>query len=129
MEQYERYQPPVRFVEKVLVSNELDARTVVHFPFSPTLSMMAEAGAQTSIFAKLTEQKLSAGVPVEAGGMLLSIKAAWHHQTEKERFEVTSSYVSNLENFFLMEFSVYDGELLIADGQFSAVLEKEGGIV
>jgi len=128
VEQYDRYQPPVRFVDKVLISNELDARTVVHFPFPPTLSMLAEAGAQTSIFARLTEQKLSAGIPVDAAGMLLSIKAAWHHQTRSETFEVDCRYVSNLENFFVMAFSVYEGGTLVADGQFSAILEKEGGV-
>jgi len=128
VKQYERYQAPVRFVEKVLISNELDARTVVHFPFAPTLSMLAEAGAQTSIFAKLTEQKLSAGIPVDAAGMLLSIKAAWHYRTIKETLEVDCRYVSNLENFFVMAFSVYEGKILVADGQFSAILEKEGGV-
>jgi len=137
VEQYDRYQPPVRFVDKVLISNELDARTVVHFPFpptlsmlaeAPTLSMLAEAGAQTSIFARLTEQKLSAGIPVDAAGMLLSIKAAWHHQTRSETLEVDCRYVSNLENFFVMAFSVYEGGTLVADGQFSAILEKEGGV-
>jgi len=52
VQQYERYRPPVRFVEKVLSNSEMYARTVVHFPFPPTLSMLAEAGAQTSIFAR-----------------------------------------------------------------------------
>ncbi|RLA70130.1 MAG: hypothetical protein DRG24_07380 [Epsilonproteobacteria bacterium] len=126
MEQYARYQPPIRFVEKVIESQELEARTVVHFPYSPTLSMLAEAGAQTSIFAKLTEQKLSAGIPIDAAGMLLSIKATWHQKTDRETFEVECRYVSNLENFFVMAFSVYDADVLIADGQFSAILEKEG---
>jgi len=126
VQQYERYQPPVRFVEKVLSSGEMHARTVVRFPFPPTLSMLAEAGAQTSIFARLTEQKSAAGIPVDAAGMLLSIKAAWHNKTCKETLEVECQYISNLENFFVMSFSVHEGDSLIADGQFSAILEKEG---
>ena len=125
MEHYDRYQAPVRFVEKVLVSNELNARTVVHLPFPPTLSMLAEAAAQTSIFAKLTEQKLAAGIPIYASGMLLSIKAQWHHKSDKEVFQVDCRYVSNLENFFVMAFSVYDADILIADGQLSTILEKD----
>jgi len=127
MVQYERYQPPVRFVEKVLVSHELDARTLVRFPYPPTLSMLAEAGAQTSIFAKLVAHKDAAGIPVDAAGMLLSIKASWRFHVEKEYFEVACRYISNLENFFVMAFEVYDGDVLVADGQFSAILEKKDG--
>jgi hypothetical protein len=126
VQQYERYRPPVRFVEKVLANSEMYARTVVHFPFPPTLSMLAEAGAQTSIFARLTEQKSAAGIPVDAAGMLLSIKAAWHNKTQKETLEAECRYISNLENFFVMSFSVFDGDTLVADGQFSAILEKKG---
>jgi hypothetical protein len=59
-------------------------------------------------------------------GMLLSVKAKWRHKSDKTSFEIESRYVSNLDSFFMVNFSVYDGETVVADGQLSVVLQKAG---
>ncbi|MEN8146118.1 MAG: hypothetical protein ABFR02_00700 [Campylobacterota bacterium] len=117
---------PVGFVKKVLVSEEHLSRTVVAFESAPTLSMLSEAGAQTSIFLRLTEEKKAANVPPRAMGMLVSVKSKWLQKSDKRDFEVESRYISNLDSFFVVSFTVYDGESVVAEGQVAAVLEKNG---
>jgi len=123
---YLPHKAPVAFVKEVLESEEYHARTSVAFETVPTLSMMSEAGAQTSIFLRLTEEKKAANILPRAMGMLLSVKAKWHQRSDKTRFEIESRYVSNLDSFFMVNFSVYDGETVVADGQLSVVLQKAG---
>ena len=117
---------PVGFVKEVLICEEHESRTVVSFESAPTLSMLSEAGAQTSIFLRLTEEKKVANVPVRAMGMLVSVKSKWLHKSEKKSFEVESRYMSNLDSFFIVSFTVFDGETAVAEGQVAAVLEKNG---
>ena len=117
---------PVGFVKEVLVCEEHDSRTVVSFESAPTLSMLSEAGAQTSIFLRLTEEKKAADIPVRAMGMLVSVKSKWLEKSEKKSFEVESRYISNLDSFFIVSFTVFDGETAVAEGQVAAVLEKNG---
>ncbi len=117
---------PVGFVCDVLLSEEHLSRTQVAFEASPTLSMLTEAGAQTSIFLQLTKEKAEADVPLRAKGMLVSIKSKWINRSEKKHFEVESAYISNLDNFFVISFKVFDGALVVAEGQVAAVLEKNG---
>ena len=117
---------PVGFVKKVLVSEEYLSRTIVTFEDAPTLSMLSEAGAQTSIFLRLTEEKIAANVPPRAMGMLVSVKSKWLQKSQKRSFEVESRYISNLDSFFMVSFSVLDGEAVVAEGQVAAVLEKNG---
>ncbi|WP_345976827.1 hypothetical protein [Sulfurimonas sp. HSL3-7] len=123
---YLPHKEPVAFVKKVLVSEEHNCRVSVSFETAPTLSMLSEAGAQASIFLLLTEEKAAANIPPRAMGMLLSVKSKWHQKSEKTVFEIESRYISNLENFFMVSFRVFDGESLIAEGQLSVVLQKEG---
>jgi hypothetical protein len=123
---YLPHKDPVKFVKKVLISDEHNCRASVSFESVPTLSMLSEAAAQTSVFLLLTEEKKAAKIPPRALGMLLSVKAKWHQKSEKRSFEIESRYVSNLESFFMVSFSVFDGDSLIADGQLSVVLQKEG---
>ena len=117
---------PVGFVKKVLVSEEYISRAAVGFESAPTLSMLSEAGAQTSIFLLLTKEKEEADIPFRAKGMLLSIKSKWLEKSEKKSFEVESRYVSNLDSFFVISFTVMDGDSVVAEGQVAAVLEKNG---
>ncbi|MDA3946484.1 MAG: hypothetical protein PF439_07375 [Helicobacteraceae bacterium] len=117
---------PVGFVKKVLVCEEHESRTLVRFESAPTLSMLSEAGAQTSIFLRLTEEKKAANVPTRAMGMLVSIKSKWLQKSDKTSFEVKSSYVNNLDSFFVVDFTVLDGEMTVAEGQIAAVLEQNG---
>ncbi len=117
---------PVGFVKKVLVSEEHLSRTAVTFESVPTLPMLSEAGAQTSIFLRLTEEKKAADVPPRAMGMLVTVKSKWLQKSEKSSFEVESRYISNLDSFFIVSFTVYDGETAVAEGQVAAVLQKNG---
>ena len=117
---------PVGFVKEVLICEEHESRTVVVFESAPTLTMLSEAGAQTSIFLKLTEEKIAANVPKRAMGMLVSVKSKWLQKSEKRSFEVASSYISNLDSFFIVSFTVYDGETAVAEGQVAAVLQRNG---
>ena len=117
---------PVGFVKEVLVCEEHDSRTVVRFESAPTLSMLSEAGAQSSIFLRLTEEKKAADVPLRAMGMLVSIKSKWLQKSDKKSFEVETRYVSNLDSFFIVSFTVFDGETAVAEGQVAAVLERNG---
>ncbi len=117
---------PVGFVKSVLVSEEHISRTKVVFESAPTLSMLSEAGAQTSIFLRLTKEKEDANVPPRAMGMLVSIKSKWLQKSENRSFEVESNYVNNLDNFFVVSFTVFDGEKAVAEGQVAAVLERNG---
>ena len=117
---------PVGFVKQVLVCEEHESRTVVTFESAPTLSMLSEAGAQTSIFLRLTEEKKAANVPTRAMGMLVSVKSKWLQKSEKRSFEVESRYISNLDSFFIVSFTVFDGETVVAEGQVAAVLERNG---
>ena len=117
---------PVGFVKEVLVCEEHESRTVVKFESAPTLSMLSEAGAQASIFLRLTEEKKAADIPVRAMGMLVSVKSKWLEKSEKQSFEVESRYISNLDSFFIVSFTVFDGETAVAEGQVAAVLEKNG---
>ncbi|MEE8587745.1 MAG: hypothetical protein V3S80_00210 [Sulfurimonadaceae bacterium] len=117
---------PVGFVKSVLVSEEHLSRATVTFESAPTLSMLSEAGAQTSIFLRLTEEKKAANVPPRAMGMLVSVKSKWLQKSEKSSFEVESRYISNLDSFFVVSFTVYDGETVVAEGQVAVVLQKNG---
>ena len=117
---------PVGFVKSVLLSDEHISRTVVSFESAPTLAMLSEAGAQTSIFLRLSEEKKAADVPERAMGMLVSVKSKWLQKSTKHTFEVESRYVNNLDSFFVVAFSVYDGESVIAEGQVAAVLQRNG---
>ncbi len=117
---------PVGFVKELLQQSEHEARTVVEFGTVPTLSMLSEAGAQSSIFLKLTEEKKAINVPQRTNGMLLTVKSKWYQRSDKQRFEIESHYISNFDNFFMLSFSVLDDGTLIADGQLSVVLQKEG---
>ena len=117
---------PVGFVKTVLLSEEHISRTVVRFGSSPTLSMLSEAGAQTSIFLQLTEEKKAADIPLHAMGMLVSVKSKWLCKSDKKTFEVESRYVNNLDSFFVVDFTVYDDDLVVAEGQVAAVLERNG---
>ena len=117
---------PVGFVKEVLVCEEHESRTVVRFESRPTLSMLSEAGAQSSIFLRLTEEKKAANVPPRAMGMLVSVKSKWLQRSDKKSFEVKTNYVSNLDSFFIVSFTVFDGDVAIAEGQVAAVLEQNG---
>ena len=117
---------PVGFVKEVLVCEEHESRTVVKFECEPTLSMLSEAGAQSSIFLKLTQEKEAANVPLRAMGMLVSVKSKWLEKSKNRSFEVETHYVSNLDSFFIVSFSVFDGEKVVAEGQVAAVLEQNG---
>ena len=117
---------PVGFVKEVLICEEHDSRTVVRFESAPTLSMLSEAGAQSSIFLRLTEEKKAANVPLRAMGMLVSVKSKWLQKSDKQSFEVETHYVSNLDSFFIVSFTVFDGETAVAEGQVAAVLERNG---
>ncbi|MGB5965932.1 MAG: hypothetical protein WBF77_10900 [Sulfurimonadaceae bacterium] len=117
---------PVGFVKKVLISEEHLSRTVVTFESAPTLPMLSEAGAQSSIFLRLTEEKKAANVPPRAMGMLVSVKSKWLQKSEKSSFEVESRYINNLDSFFVVNFTVLDGETVVAEGQVAAVLERKG---
>ena len=117
---------PVGFVKEVLMSEEHISRAVVAFDVAPTLSMLSEAGAQTSIFLKLTQEKLAADVPARAKGMLVSIKSKWLQKSKQKSFEVESHYISNLDSLFIVSFRVYAGEMAVAEGQIAAVLETNG---
>ena len=117
---------PVGFVKEVLVCEEHESRTVVRFESAPTLPMLSEAGAQSSIFLRLTEEKKAANVPTRAMGMLVSVKSKWLQKSSKQHFEVETHYVSNLDSFFVVDFSVFDGEVVVAQGQVAAVLEQDG---
>jgi len=117
---------PVGFVKEVLVCEEHESRTVVRFESEPTLAMLSEAGAQSSIFLRLTEEKKAANVPTRAMGMLVSVKSKWLQKSNKHSFEVETNYVSNLDSFFIVSFTVYDGNISVAEGQVAAVLEQNG---
>ena len=117
---------PVGFVKEVLICEEHESRTRVSFESVPTLSMLSEAGAQTSIFLRLTQEKIDANIPLRAMGMLVSIKSKWLIKSDKKNFEVESHYVNNLDSFFVVDFTVFDGEIAIAQGQVAAVLEQNG---
>ncbi len=117
---------PVGFVKEVLVSEEHESRTIVRFESPPTLSMLSEAGAQTSMFLKLTEEKKVANLPQHARGMLVSVKSKWLQKNMKQSFEIESRYVSNLDNFFVVSFTAFDGEDIVVKGQVVAILEKNG---
>jgi len=117
---------PVGFVKEVLLCEEHASRTVVVFESIPTLPMLSEAGAQSSIFLRLTKEKKAANIPLRAMGMLVSVKAKWLQKSEKKRFEVTTNYINNLDSFFIVNFTVFDGETAVAEGQVAAVLERNG---
>lgn len=117
---------PVGFVKKILVSEEHLSRTVVAFESAPTLSMLSEAGAQTSIFLRLSQEKKAANIPPRAKGMLVNVKSKWLQTSDKREFEVESRYISNLDSFFVVSFTVFEGETAVAEGQVAAVLEQNG---
>ena len=117
---------PVGFVKEVLICEEHESRTTVAFDSVPTLSMLSEAGAQTSIFLRLTEEKKAADIPLRAMGMLVSIKSKWLEKSTKQTFEVESHYVNNIDSFFVIDFTIFDGEIAVAQGQVAAVLERNG---
>lgn len=117
---------PVGFVKEVLVCEEHESRTVVRFESKPTLAMLSEAGAQSSIFLRLTEEKKAANVPTRAMGMLVSVKSKWLQESDKKSFEVETNYVSNLDSFFIVSFTVFDEGTAVAEGQVAAVLEQKG---
>jgi len=122
------HKPPVKFVDALLADNEFDARARVAFPTLPTLPMLVEAAAQTSVFVRVSEIKKSLGIPEDdtVQGMLLKMKADRLAEIEKTSFEISVEYRSNLDNFFVMDFTVYDGGKNVASGTIHTVIEKRG---
>lgn len=119
--------PPVKFVESILESEEFDARTRLRFPYAPTLPMIAEAAAQSSVFVRVSEIKKALGIPEDetARGMLLKIKSKLHTDRPPAEGEMQVHYVSNLDNFFVMRFALYDAESVVADGELNIFLEGD----
>jgi len=122
------HKSPVKFVDAVLADNEFDARTRVSFTSAPTLPMLVEAAAQTSVFVRVSEIKKALGIPEDdtVQGMLLKMKADRHAESDKTSFEIAVEYRSNLDNFFVMDFNVYDGSEVVASGSIHTVIEKRG---
>jgi len=122
------HKPPVKFIEAVLADNEFDARARVTFDMVPTLPMLVEAAAQTSVFVRVSAIKKSLGIPEDdtVQGMLLKMKADRLIESDKRSFEIAVVYRSNLDNFFVMDFTVYDGEMAVASGTIHTVIEKRG---
>ncbi len=119
------HRPPVKFVETILSSEEFDARTMLRFPYEPTLPMIAEAAAQSAVFVRIREIKKGLGIPEDdtARGMLLKIKSKLHADTLPVTGEMQVNYVSNLDNFFVMRYELFDGERLLSDGELNIFLE------
>ena len=119
------HKAPVKFVETILQSEEFDARTVLHFPYEPTLPMIAEAAAQSAVFVRVREIKKALGIPEDetASGMLLKIKSDLHVEMPPCRCEMQVHYISNLDNFFVMRYELFDEALLVADGELNIYLE------
>lgn len=119
------HKPPVKFVDAILASEEFDARTRLHFPYEPTLPMIAEAAAQSAVFVRVREIKKALGIPEDetARGMLLKIKSKLYVQMPSCEGEMQVRYISNLDNFFVMRFEYLNGEQTVADGELNIFLE------
>ena len=121
------HKAPVKFVETILQSEEFDARTALRFPYAPTLPMIAEAAAQSAVFVRVREIKKALGIPEDetASGMLLKIKSDLKVQTPPCACEMQVHYVSNLDNFFVMRFKLFDGDTVVANGELNIYLEGQ----
>lgn len=118
------HKSPVRFVTSCLIDNELDARTVVEFPYTPTLPMLVEAAAQSSVFMYLSEIKRGLGIDPDAmaRGMLLKMKATQHRKMAGLSAEIAVNYVANYEHFFEMTFQVIEDGECISEGEMNILL-------
>jgi len=118
------HKAPVKFVAAIDESHEFDATTQLAFPCIPTLPMIAEAAAQSTVFVKVTEIKKTLGIPEDdtVEGMLLKIKAQLHRDTPPQEARMRVDYVSNLDNFFIMKFVMSDASGAVAEGELHTIL-------
>lgn len=116
---------PVKFVEKILHDSEFEARTVVRFPYAPTLPMIVEAAAQTSAFVGVNTIKRSLGIPEDdtAKGMLLKMKATPNRKMHGLDCQIHVVYVSNLDHFFVMRFELFEDAECVCEGEMNIYLD------
>jgi hypothetical protein len=109
--------PPIRFVKKLLSSDEQKASVEVEFESVASLGMFVEAAAQSS------SGILSQSDDIQRG-FLVTLKNIKLLQEPKSTIYIIDVYLEHkLENFKSFSFSVFDDGVVVATGSFSVVLQ------
>ncbi len=121
------HQPPIRFVTQILDSQEQSAKCQVSFSSKPTLAMIIEAAAQSSVYMKLTIYKEALGI--KSGelvqGMLLKMSAKQRDSLHSGKMIISTSYVANYRHFFEINFEAVVDTHIVADGKINILLGDE----
>ncbi|MEA2073191.1 MAG: hypothetical protein U9O86_06355 [Campylobacterota bacterium] len=108
------HQSPILFAKKILSRKDSTARVLIEFEEVPSLSMLIEASAQsTAAFSDGSQ----------SGGYLASmknVKLLSRPETKSLEVEVTQKH--SLENMTLIDFEVYEKEILCSKGSLTIVL-------
>jgi len=108
------HRPPVRFVKTVLASNEQFSMTLVQFDTTPSLAMVVEAAAQSSVFIK---------IPTKSNiGMLVVMKnIKYHEPLLKETYQIKTELLHYLDQYFMFKFTLFDENKKNVTGEFNIV--------
>ncbi len=108
------HRDPVRFVKTVFVSSTTCAITQVSFEITPSLAMVVEAAAQSSVFIK-TPTKSSQGMLTNMKH--IELKSALN----KKNYQIRTELQHYLEHYFSFKFSLMDNKTEIVCGEFSII--------
>jgi len=105
---------PIRFAKRILHKDAIKARVVVKFPQTPSLAMMIEAAAQSS--AAFSDGSKKDGYLVGMKNIKLLNGAS------KNSLEVEIVMKHSIENMSLLDFEVYEKNLLLCKGSLTIAL-------
>ncbi len=109
---------PLKFVKEILSCDENEARVVVEFDEIPSLAMLIESAAQSSSALEQTREIKNA--------FLVSMKnVKLLHEPLVKIFEVSVKNKHSLENMKLIDFDVFEGEKIIANGSLTLAIEDK----
>ncbi|WP_024954807.1 hypothetical protein [Sulfurospirillum arcachonense] len=98
---------PILFAKKIIEKNEKSARVECEFPYPPSLPMLLEAAAQSSVALNTNDKK--EGFLVAASSLKL------HKKVENQSVEIQVNAQMQMGNMHLFSFEVKN----IAEGKFT----------
>ena len=108
------HKEPILFAKTVLSKDTISARVAVEFPQTPSLAMMIESAAQSTVAFNDGSKK---------GGYLVGMKnIKLLNGANEKKLEVVVVIKHAVENMRLIDFEVYEKSLLLCKGSLTIAL-------
>jgi len=109
--------PPIRFVKKLIDSNEVNAKVEVEFDEVPSLGMLIEAAAQSSSGIDDDQNNGRMGFVIT----LKNIKLL--EDVSSRKFVIHVELVHKLDDFKSLSFEIFEENRKVVTGAFSIALQ------